>query len=89
MVSAVVPPLTVKVPALLLTMKLLKASLVAVPLIFCAAVPLKLTVPLLCVNVAVLARVKLPDRFSVPEVDVNVPALSRLMLSLPLMLMVP
>jgi hypothetical protein len=42
----VLPP-TVNVPPPLFTVKLLNVSLVAVPLMFCAAPPLKLKVPLL------------------------------------------
>src|SRR5712664_3335019 len=71
-VSEVVLPPTVSVLPLL-TVKLLNASLVAVPLMFCAPPPLKFTVPPLCVKVPVESRLKSPERFNVPAVEVSVP----------------
>ena len=64
------------------TARLLKVLLTVVPLI--TLVPLKFTVPLLWVNVALLE--KLPDKFIVPEVEVSVPAL---MVKLPAVIACP
>ena len=59
-------------PELLFTVILLKVEETEPP-IDCAAVPLKVTVPLLCVNVPLLERSL--ARFIVPEVEIRVPPL--------------